>query len=268
MLEQIKNTTEWIQSRLTSKPTLAIILGSGLGKLKDEIEIKQEFAYQDIPNFPVSTVEGHAGTLIIGTLGGKEIIAMNGRFHYYEGYTMKEVTFPIRVFHALGIQTLFVSNAAGSTNPDFEIGDLMLITDQINMMTENPLNGKNIEPGPRFLSMSQAYDSELNDKARQIAKVNHITLREGVYLGTQGPTYETPAEYNMFRILGADAVGMSTVPEIIVARHCGMRCLGISVITNLGQKSAQISHKEVEVAADAAQPRMTKIFKLLIQEID
>jgi purine-nucleoside phosphorylase len=267
MLQQIKQTAEWIQSRLSSTPRIALILGSGLGNLGKEIQAEQTIPYSEIPNFPVSTVEGHAGCLIIGKLGDKDILAMNGRFHYYEGYSMKEVTFPIRVFFALGIKTLFVSNAAGGTNPSFHIGDLMLITDHINMMPDNPLRGQNIAPGPRFPDMSHAYSQELMQKALRIAEDNHILLRQGIYLATQGPTYETPAEYRMFRLLGADAVGMSTVPEVIVANHCGISCLGISVITNIGQKGAKVTHTEVEAAADAAQPRMTTIFRQLINEL-
>ena len=192
---------------------------------------------------------------------------MQGRFHYYEGYSMQQVTYPIRVFRELGIKTLFVSNAAGGTNPDFHIGDIMMITDHINMLPENPLRGKNVDYGPRFLDMSHAYSPALMAKARQIAHDEGIALREGVYLATQGPTYETPAEYHMFRLLGADAVGMSTVPEIIVARHCGIECFGISVITNVVQQSAQVSHQKVEAAAQAAQTRLTQLFKQLIQHL-
>jgi purine-nucleoside phosphorylase len=267
MLEKIEETTEWLQKRMTSHPTVAIILGSGLGRLGDDIEVEQEFRYADIPNFPVSTVEGHAGKLIIGRLGGCEVIAMAGRFHFYEGYTMKEVTFPIRVFYALGVKYLFASNAAGGTNPSFHIGDLMLITDHINMLPENPLRGKNLPTGPRFPDMSDAYDAQLRQMALEEAHRLHIDLQQGIYLATQGPTYETPAEYRMFRLLGADAVGMSTVPEIIVANHCGIRCLGISVITNIGQASQQVSHEEVEAAAAAAQPKMSAIFKEMLRRV-
>ena len=267
MSEKIKNTSDWLLEHIAARPKIAMILGSGLGNLGKEIQAEQIISYSDIPDFPVSTVEGHAGNLIAGKLGGKEILAMNGRFHYYEGYSMKDVTFPIRVFHAMGIDTLFVSNAAGGTNPEYHIGDLMVITDHINMLPENPLSGQNIPPGPRFLDMSHAYCPQLIEKAQKIAEKNDIKLYKGIYLATQGPTYETHAEYKMFKSLGADAVGMSTVPEVIVANHWGMKCFGISVITNIGKNGAVITHQEVELAADAAQPRMSLIFRKLIEEI-
>lgn len=248
-------------------PETAVILGSGLGKLVDELTDTYEIDYRDIPHFPVSTVEGHSGRLIFGKLGQKDIMAMQGRFHYYEGYSMKEVTFPVRVMRELGIRTLFVSNAAGGTNPAFEIGDLMIITDHINFFPEHPLRGKNISYGPRFPDMSEAYDRTLIARAKEIAAQKGITLREGIYIGTQGPTYETPAEYRMFAHWGADAVGMSTVPEVIVANHCGIRVFGISVITDLGVegKIIEVSHEDVQRAADAAQPRMTAIIREMIQ---
>ena len=247
-------------------PETAIILGSGLGKLVDEITDKYEINYTDIPHFPVSTVEGHSGKLIFGKLGDKDIMAMQGRFHFYEGYSMKEVTFPVRVMRELGIKTLFVSNAAGGMNPDFEIGDLMIITDHINFFPEHPLRGKNIEYGPRFPDMSEAYNKELIRKANEIAAEKGIKVQHGIYIGTQGPTYETPAEYKMFRILGADAVGMSTVPEVIVANHCGIWVFGISVITDLGVegKIVEVTHEDVQKAADQAQPLMTTIMRELI----
>jgi len=267
MLKRIKETCEWLLERLDEVPQTVIILGSGLGKLAEEIEVTSSFPYKDVPHFPLSTVEGHEGTLLAGRLGGAKILAMNGRFHVYEGYGVKEVTYPIRVFHALGVKTLLASNAAGGLNATFRVGDLMLITDHINMLHENPLRGANIEPGPRFLDMSEAYDRELCEKVRRIAARKGISLKEGVYLATQGPTYETPAEYGMFRMLGADAVGMSTVPEIIVARHCGMRCLGMSVITNIGQSTESVSHEDVKVVADNAQPRMSALFRDLLAEM-
>jgi purine-nucleoside phosphorylase len=237
-----------------------------LGSLVNEITDKYEISYESIPNFPVSTVEGHSGKLIFGKLGNKEILAMQGRFHFYEGYAMTEVTFPVRVMRELGIKTLFVSNAAGGMNPDFEIGDLMIITDHINFFPEHPLRGKNIPYGPRFPDMSEAYSKELIRKANEIATEKGIKVQHGIYIGTQGPTYETPAEYKMFRILGADAVGMSTVPEVIVANHCGIQVFGISVITDLGVegKIVQVTHEEVQKAADAAQPLMTTIMRELI----
>ena len=251
---------------MTTAPETAIILGTGLGSLVNEITDKYEIKYEDIPNFPLSTVEGHSGKLIFGKLGNKEIMAMQGRFHFYEGYSMKEVTFPVRVMRELGIKTLFVSNAAGGMSPDFIIGDLMIITDHINMFPEHPLRGKNIPYGDRFPDMSQAYSSELNAMAKEIAKEKGIRVVEGVYLGTQGPTFETPSEYRMFHRMGGDAVGMSTVPEVIVARHCGIRVFGISVITDLGVegKIVEVSHEEVQKAADEAQPRMTTIFREIV----
>ena len=251
---------------MRTSPETAIILGTGLGSLVNEITEKYEIEYKDIPNFPLSTVEGHSGKLIFGKLGDKEIMAMQGRFHFYEGYSMKEVTFPVRVMRELGIKTLFVSNAAGGMNPEFIIGDLMIITDHINMFPEHPLRGKNIPYGDRFPDMSTAYDKELIAKAKEIADEKGIRVVEGIYLGTQGPTFETPAEYRMFRRMGGDAVGMSTVPEVIVARHCGIRVFGISVITDLGLEGivVECSHEEVQKAADEAQPKMTTIFREII----
>lgn len=266
MLERIQETAAFLKGKMHTHPETAIILGSGLGKLVDEITDKYEINYTDIPHFPVSTVEGHSGKLIFGKLGDKDIMAMQGRFHFYEGYSMKEVTFPVRVMRELGIKTLFVSNAAGGMNPDFEIGDLMIITDHINFFPEHPLRGKNIEYGPRFPDMSEAYNKELIRKANEIAAEKGIKVQHGIYIGTQGPTYETPAEYKMFRILGADAVGMSTVPEVIVANHCGIRVFGISVITDLGVegKIVEVTHEDVQKAADQAQPLMTTIMRELI----
>ncbi len=251
---------------MPAHPETAIVLGTGLGRLSEEIEKEVTIPYKDIPNFPVSTVEGHEGKLIFGKLGGKDIMAMEGRFHYYEGYSMKEVTFPIRIMRELGVKTLFVSNAAGGTNPSFRIGDLMIITDHINFMPENPLHGPNIPPGPRFPDMSEAYDTELIELADRIAAEQCIKVKHGVYLATQGPTYETPSEYRMFARFGADAVGMSTVPEVIVARHCGIRCFGISIITDLGVngKIVKVTHENVQKAANEAQPRMAAIMREMI----
>lgn len=252
------------------RPRTAIILGTGLGHLAEEIEIEDEFPYKDIPNFPVSTVEGHSGKLIFGRLGDKDVMALQGRFHYYEGYDMKQVTFPVRVMCELGIKTLFVSNASGGMNPNFKIGDLMLITDHINFMPEHPLHGPNFLTGPRFPDMHEAYDHELLNMARSIAKEKGIRTVEGVYLATQGPTFETPAEYRMYHIWGADAVGMSTVPEVIVAHHCGIRTFGISIITDLGVegKIVEVSHEEVQRAANAVQPLMADIFREMVHRID
>ena len=215
----------------------------------------------------MSTVEGHSGKLIFGKLGGKDIMAMQGRFHYYEGYSMKEVTFPVRVMYELGIKTLFVSNAAGGMNPAFSIGDLMIITDHINFFPDHPLRGKNFPTGPRFPDMHETYDLKLGAMADEIAQEKGIKVQHGTYIGVQGPTFETPAEYRMFRIFGADAVGMSTVPEVIVAHHCGIKTFGVSVITDLGgfDVPVQVSHEEVQEAANAAQPLMTEIMREMIR---
>jgi purine-nucleoside phosphorylase len=216
---------------------------------------------------PVSTVEGHSGKLIFGKLGGKDIMAMQGRFHFYEGYNMKEVTFPVRVMYELGIKTLFVSNAAGGMNPKFKIGDLMIIDDHINFFPEHPLHGKNFPTGPRFPDMHETYDHELIALADKIAEEKGIRVVHGVYIGVQGPTFETPAEYRMYHLFGGDAVGMSTVPEVIVAHHCGIKTFGISIITDLGgfDDPVEVSHEEVQVAANAAQPVMTEIMREMIK---
>lgn len=267
MLEKIKETALFLSERVNNMPKTAIILGSGLGTLVDHIDNKIVIPYSQIPNMPVSTVQGHSGNLIFGDLNGKRVIAMQGRFHYYEGYDMKTVTFPVRVFRALGVDTLYVSNAAGGMNKDFRVGDIMTITDQINLFPENPLRGKNYEElGPRFPAMTEAYDHELIRKADEIAKRLGIRLMHGVYVGTTGPTFETPAEYEYFRVIGGDAVGMSTVPEVIVARHAGMRVYGISVITDLGGKDVRQvpTHEEVQMAAENAQPKMLAIIKELV----
>lgn len=267
MLQPIQETAAWIKQHTNVHPTTAIVLGTGLGRLAAEIEVIDSFPYADIPHFPVSTVEGHSGRLIFGRLGGKEVMALEGRFHFYEGYNMKEVTFPVRVMHELGIQTLFVSNAAGGMNPDFEIGDLMLITDHINFMPEHPLHGPNFPTGPRFPDMHETYDHALINEADNIAREKGIRVVHGVYVGVQGPTFETPAEYRMYHRMGGDAVGMSTVPEVIVAHHCGIRTFGISVITDLGLEDTpvEVSHEEVQVAANAAQPLMTEIMREMIR---
>ncbi len=271
MLELIKQTADYIASKVSNMPQTAIILGTGLGELVNHINISTVLPYEEIPNFPVSTVEGHSGKLIFGTLGNKLIMAMQGRFHFYEGYSMQQVTFPIRVMKALGIKTLFVSNASGGMNPNFKIGDLMIITDHINLFPEHPLRGKNYnELGPRFPEMSEAYSHKLINEAKQIAKENNIRVVEGVYVGTQGPTFETPAEYRYFHRIGGDAVGMSTVPEVIVARHGGIEVFGISVITDLGVEGIveKVSHEEVQKAAAEAEPRMTFIMKELINRFE
>lgn len=267
MLESIEETTIWLKKRMTSSPQTAIILGTGLGELVQEIEIRFEIPYEKIPHFKVSTVEGHKGKLIFGRLGNKDIVAMQGRLHFYEGYNMEQITFPIRIMKAIGIKTLFVSNAAGGLCKNFEIGDLMMITDHINCFPENPLRGKNYnELGTRFPDMSDAYSPRLRKKALEIAAKLNIKLYQGVYVGTSGPTFETPAEYNYFKMIGGDAVGMSTVPEVIVARHSGMEVFGISVITDIGLKGkiVKVSHEDVQKAALYAQPKMTQIIRELI----
>ena len=270
MLENIQKTAAYIKSKQPNIPNVAIILGTGLGELVYEIENQSIIPYEGIPNFPLSTVEGHSGKLIFGMLGGKHVMAMQGRFHYYEGYTMQEVTFPIRVFQALGIEYLFVSNAAGGMNGSFEIGDIMLIEDHINLFPEHPLRGRNHkELGVRFPDMSEAYNKVLRKKAIEVAHSNNIKLQYGVYVGTQGPTFETPSEYNYFRIIGGDAVGMSTVPEVIVANHAGMKVLAFSIITDLGVigKIVEVTHEDVQEAAKIAQPKMALIMKEVIKTL-
>jgi len=270
MLEKIRETADYIKAKAGQIPSYAIILGTGLGELANSITDRKEIPYNEIPNFPVSTVEGHSGKLIFGKLGGNDVIAMQGRFHYYEGYTMKEVTFPVRVFQALNVKYLFVSNAAGGMNGSFDIGDIMLIDDHINMFPEHPLHGKNYkELGTRFPDMSNAYDKDLRLLAMNIANENNIKLQHGVYVGTQGPTFETPAEYNYFRIIGGDAVGMSTVPEVIVANHAKMKVLAFSIITDIGiiGKIVEVTHEEVQEAAKIAQPKMAYIIKEVINRL-
>ncbi|MCW3084455.1 MAG: purine nucleoside phosphorylase inosine and guanosine-specific [Bacteroidetes bacterium] len=270
MLEQIKSTAAYIQSKISFQPEIGIILGTGLGGLVKEINIKHTIAYEEIPNFPVSTVEGHSGKLIFGELGGKNVVAMQGRFHFYEGYNMQEVTFPVRVMKFLGIQKLFLSNASGGVNANFSVGDLMIINDHINFFPEHPLIGKNIkELGPRFPDMSEAYSKEIIAKAKKVAADNNIEVQEGVYLGLSGPTFETPAEYRMVHRMGADAVGMSTVPEVIVARHMNIPCFAISIITDLGVegKIVEVTHEEVQHVAALAEKKMTLIMKELMKEL-
>ncbi len=271
MLTKIKETAEFIRAKINGEmPQLAIILGTGLGPLGDQITDRLEIKYEDIPNFPVSTVEGHSGKLIIGKLGNKRVIAMSGRFHYYEGYDMKQVTFPVRVFAALGIKNLFVSNAAGGMNKEFRVGDVMVITDHINLFPENPLRGKNYnELGTRFPAMTEAYNAEFIALADKIAEERNLRLMHGVYVGTTGPTFETPAEYEYFRVIGGDAVGMSTVPEVIVANHGGMKVFGISVITDLGGKDIKEvpSHEEVQQAAINAQPTVVALVTEMVDRI-
>lgn len=272
LVERIQQTADFLKKELTQEYPYGVILGSGLGNLTEEIKVHMQVSYNDIPNFPVSTVEGHKGSLIFGELGGKNVVAMSGRFHYYEGYDMYAVTFPIRVMKFLGVHSLLISNASGGVNPEFEVGDLMIITDHINLQAEHPLRGKNYpELGPRFPNMNGAYNKEMVRKAYQIALDNEITCHTGVYLGLQGPTFETPAEYRMIHILGGDAVGMSTVPEVIVARHMGMEVFAISVISDMGfppEKADQVTHAFVLEKAAEAEPKLTKLIIELLMCIE
>lgn len=270
MSEKIRSTAEFIKSKVSIRPDFGIILGTGLGGLVKEIDISLTLPYETIPDFPVSTVEGHSGKLIFGSLGGKNVVAMQGRFHYYEGYTMSQVVFPVRVMKFLGIKRLFVSNASGGVNPDFEIGDLMIINDHINLFPTNPLMGRNEkELGARFPDMSEAYDKSTIEKAKSIASENNINVREGVYVGLSGPCLETPAEYRYARIIGGDAVGMSTVPEVIAARHMGIPCFAISIITDLGVpgKIVKVTHEDVQQVAEKSEPKMTFIIKELVKQL-
>jgi len=269
MLEKINSTTKYINQKITEKPKVGIILGSGLGDLTIDIEVSTTIPYDEIPDFPVSTVKGHQGELIFGKLNGVDVVAMKGRFHFYEGYNMDVVTFPIRVLKKLGIEYLFVSNASGGVNNDFEVGDIMFITDHINLMP-NPLIGANMDEfGPRFVDMTEPYNKKLLNKAIKVARHSGIRFKTGVYAAVSGPTYETHAEYKYIKIIGADAVGMSTVPEVIVARHMNLPVFAVSVITDLGVegKIVEISHDEVIDAAASAAPKMAQIIKELLVEL-
>jgi purine-nucleoside phosphorylase len=269
MLGKIYETTEFLRAKGILNPEAGIILGTGLGGLASKIENCVEIDYTDIPNFPESTVEGHAGKLIFGDFGRKKIVAMKGRFHYYEGYSPEQIILPVRVMKYLGIKHLFLSNAAGGVNPVFQIGDIMIITDHINLLP-NPLAGKNDDRiGARFPDMSEAYDKSLIDLAVRIAEKNNIPVKKGVYLGTTGPTFETPAEYKYFRTIGADSVGMSTVTEVIAARHMGLPCFAVSIITDLGieGKIEYITHETVQREAGKAEARMSIIMTELISEL-
>ncbi|MGN0000120.1 MAG: purine-nucleoside phosphorylase [Marinilabiliaceae bacterium] len=266
---ELREAAAYLQSRIIDQTKTGIVLGTGLGGLVNKIEIEASIPYEQIPHFPVSTVQGHQGRLIVGRIGEVPVLAMQGRFHYYEGYTMEQVTFPARVMKLLGIERLFVSNASGGLNPGFKVGDVMVITDHINMFGTNPLIGPNVDEfGPRFPDMSQTYSQRLIARALEIGKEENLDLRTGVYVGTTGPTFETPAEYKMFRTLGGDAVGMSTVPEVIVAHHAGIEVFGISIITDSGVPGeiVEVSHEEVQRVAAAAEPRMTRVIERLVAE--
>jgi len=261
-------TAKYLKQQIDYTPEYAIVLGSGLGSLVEDIEVEKEIPYKEIPNFPVSTVKGHKGSLIFGSLNGKKVLAMNGRFHFYEGYNMKQVTFPERVFWQMGIRKLIVSNASGGVNRGFKVGDVMLIKDHVNFFPEHPLRGANDERfGPRFVNMSEPYSKKMLHVVREYATSNGIKIKEGTYLGLQGPTFETLAEYTMVRNMGADAVGMSTVPEVIVAVHMGMEVFGISVITDIGTEEfiEEVNHQEVLKAARAAEPVVRELVGKLVE---
>jgi purine-nucleoside phosphorylase len=268
---KITESVEFINKKSNIKPKIAIILGTGLGRLVEDIQEKEIIPYSDIPNFPISTVQGHSGNLVLGKLENKEVVAMQGRFHYYEGYNLKEVTFPVRVMKKLGAEVIIISNAAGGMNRFFKRGDLMLITDHINLFGDNPLIGPNDEElGLRFPDMSEAYDRKLIELTLKVALKEKIKLHQGIYVGLTGPTLETPAEYRFLIKIGADAVGMSTVPEVIVANHMGMKVLGISCITDLAINGVIVKTglEEILKAASNAEPIMTKLVKKVIQKID
>lgn len=269
MWNQVQVTADFIRSQTNFSPEYAVILGSGLGSFVDDISIEFTLPYAEIPNFPVSTIEGHGGALVFGMVGTRKVVAMQGRFHYYEGYSMQEVTFPIRVFKVLGITKLIVSNASGGVNSDYGVGSIVLINDHINMQPEHPLRGANDDRfGPRFVNMSEPYSQKMIAKVQEIAAKAEIKIHSGVYLGLQGPTFETSAEYRMVKILGADCVGMSTVPEVIVATHMDMETFGISVITDMGVEGQMenISHSEVLQAAKKAEPQVCYLISTLIKE--
>lgn len=269
MLEKIKQTAEFIKSIIKKTPDFGIVLGSGLGKLQDEVEAIHTLEYPEIPNFPQTTVAGHDGKLIYGILEGKKVLMMSGRFHYYEGHSIETVVFPIRVFYLLGIKNLILSNASGGINSTYSIADIAIIKDHINMMPEHPLRGKNIDSfGPRFVDMSEPYNRKMIDVAEKVASENNIKIHHGVYLALQGPTFETPAEYGMIKAIGGDMVGMSTVPEVIVAKHMGMDVFGISVITDLGGPDIAhaVSHEEVLNAANKAMPNVITVVKGLVRD--
>lgn len=270
IIQQLQETKEYIQNIYSLSPQVGIVLGSGLGNFVKEMNVEHEIPYDDIPHFPLSTVEGHSGKLLLGEIEGKKVVAMSGRFHFYEGYDASQVAYPIRVMKYLGIKTLLISNAAGGVNPNFKVGDLMIITDHISFATVNPLVGKNhIELGPRFPDMSHPYKKELIEKVKAIARGMNITVKEGVYFGVTGPTFETRSEYKLIQKVGGDAVGMSTVQEVIIGVHMGLDVFAMSVITDMGIRDEEniITHEDVLQAATDAEPRLSAIFKKLIGEI-
>jgi purine-nucleoside phosphorylase len=267
---RIEEACNYINARIKNKPSVGIVLGSGLGGLADVVDVEIEINYQEIPYFPASTVEGHAGKLIFGKMEGKNVLMMAGRFHYYEGYDMETITFPIRVMKALGVETLFLSNAAGGMNADYNVGDLVIINDHINLFPEHPLRGPNDERlGTRFPDMSEPYDLTLVERGKKVAAAQGLKVHTGVYVGLQGPTFETRAEYKWLHIIGGDVVGMSTVPEVIVAIHAGMKVFATSVVTDLGisDQVNTITHEEVLEAANAAAPKLAALVAGIIREL-
>lgn len=270
LLVKLEETKKYLLDNIKELPKIGLILGSGLGTLADEIEDAIIIDYKNIPNFPVSTVEGHAGQLVIGKLMGKQVMAMKGRFHYYEGYSMKEVTFPVRVMKALGVELLLVTNACGGLNPDLYPGALVVINDHINMTGNNPLIGPNYpELGPRFPDLSDAYDKELIELVHKVGKKIGVETREGVYVSISGPTYSSKAESKMFQLIGADTIGMSTVPEVIVAKHSGIKVIGISCVTDMAifEGTETISHEQVMAVADETRPKFINLVKSIIDEV-
>ncbi len=270
MWKKIVEATEYIHQQFNQQPEIGIVLGTGLGGLVNEMDVKATLEYKNIPHFPLSTVETHSGKLIFGLLGDKMVVAMQGRFHYYEGYSLEEVTFPIRVMKMLGIKHLLLSNASGGVNPGFEVGEIMFVNDHIDLFPENPLRGKNIdELGPRFPDMSEPYDKKMLSIAKTIAEENDIKVSEGIYAGLTGPSLETPAEYKYIRTIGADTIGMSTVPEVIVARHMEIPVFAVSIVTDLGVpgKIKKINVAEIIEVAMRQEPKMTLIMKELVKRI-
>lgn len=269
MLQHLSETYDFISQHITEPPETGIILGTGLGRLAGEIKAEQTLSYADIPHFPVNTVESHSGKLIYGTLGGKRVLAMQGRFHYYEGYSMQQITYPVRLMHHLGIKTLYISNVAGAMNLSYHKGDLVLLDDHINLQTANPLTGLNWDGfGPRFPDMSEPYDQEMIHTAWQIAKEEGYRIHKGVYVAVPGPNLETRAEYRFLRTIGADLVGMSTVPEVIVAKHQGMKVFAASIITDIGDPDnlEPVSVAEIIQIAGEAEPKLTRLFYRMINE--
>lgn len=270
LLHQLKETTDFIKSKYNGKAGIGVILGSGLGNFIKEMQVETEIPYENIPHFPVSTVEGHSGKLVFGKISKKNIVVMAGRFHYYEGYTPQQVVYPVRVMKMLGVHTLLISNAAGGVNAGFKVGDMMMITDHISVFIKNPLLGKNEdELGLRFPDMSEPYNKEIISKAKIIAGDLGYKICEGIYCGVTGPSFETRAEYKLIKVLGADAVGMSTVQEVIAAVHAGLKVFAMSIITDIGIREEEniIAHEDVLAAANESEPKMTAIFKKLIGEL-